>query len=213
MGTKKSKLLASTIAFVIAASGAISSFTYAFFSVDLDAKNILNIAASFSEIGSPVFMGYTDKDITMNVTAASMLEGNGPSVASSASANLTAELTGGSDNRSVTCLYDIYFEATKSGYDTYVPSNGVAENDLMEYTLTIMQGENSVLEETPINKLTSGSHIVVDESITSSGETTKKIYKVTSTIYNLDINQTIYGKKFVIVLKIDNPRCTGDSNE
>lgn len=213
MGSKK--LLITSILFVIVAVGVITSFSYAFFSANLSVENVLNLASVFNNSGAPVFTAYTDSDIVMNITTASMLESESGTAADSSITNMTAELTGGSkeNGTSVTCLYDIYFEMASDGYDTYVPSGRVNENNLKEYTLKITNGDVITLEETQISKLTSGSHIVRDESITSSGDKVQKIYQITSTIYNLGVEQNIYNKKYKMIVKIDNPRCSGDTNE
>lgn len=212
MVSKKSKLIVTVIIFVLAASGTLASFTYAFFTVNVESNNILNIAAIFDGEDAPVFLAHSDKGIEINVTQASMLESEKNSLAKSVTANLSVELTPSTNGKSVTCTYDLVFSASSEGFDTYVPSPIVNENDLKEFTLKITSDSNDVLSETQVDKLT--SNIATGQSITASGTNTqKKIYEVTASIYNLDIEQNIFNKKYKLTVKVANPSCVGDTSE
>lgn len=214
MGVNKNKLIFTIVLFVAASSGAVTSFTYAFFSANVITNNTLNISAAFDSTGAPLFLGYSDKDINLNVTQASMLESEKGSPAAIATANITAELTPGGSQMPVTCTYDLQFSASSEEYDTYIPSSGVVDNNLKEFTIKVERGTSTLYEETQISSISNNSNIVENESISSTGtNTVTKVYRLTATIYNLNTEQSIYNKNYKITLKIVNPICTGDSDE
>lgn len=183
----------------------IAAFTYAFFTGNIINNVNLNIIANIGEFQS-VFTAQTTGNLYLEVIGADMLEtganANNNTVAARASQSISVVFIGVDDS----CTYDILW--TDTSVTPYVPSNGVTDNSLLEYTIKITDNENNeVLAETQINSFTSGNAIVSGETIASSGAEVSKTYLVTATVYNLYLPQSINGKTYTGMVNVANVVC------
>ena len=192
----------------------ISSFTFAYFTADLQTTDELNISAVVSDEYSPVFTASVAGDLSLNVTTADMLEGdtlNGSVVADEASSLISVKMIGGGRRGENTityrCTYNMYWTDTNSAADAYVPSSGIGNN--LEYSLAIYDdNDNVVYPERQINPENSGVALLTNQSITSSGELTEVNYIVTARIYNLNVPQTIYDHVYTSVINVADISCS-----
>lgn len=195
----------------------VGSFTFAYFTAEVTANNTLKITANVGDSIYPVFVAYPEGNLDVVVTTADMLSTGASSdnttVGDSAEQTLYVELLagGGEENTSETCTFDLLWKDTGA---VYVPSPNASSANLSEYTIKVVdQNGNTVVAETRVNDLISSSDanrqvvIAEDLSITSSGVLVQQTYKITSTIYNLNVSQNIYNQKYSSVLSVTGIEC------
>ena len=184
----------------------VISFTYAFFSANITSIGNLNVTANIGEAMTPIFTAVPSNDLILNITDADMLESESNNNTTTLTANETMNVTliAGSLGEQVTCTFDFVWTRLPES-DTYVPSSG--RGSLKENTISIIDdNSNVVLAETNIDSFTSGNAIA-SGSITSHGMLSTKVYTITQSFYNLNINQTMYNASYKSRISVQNISC------
>jgi len=188
----------------------IISFAYAYFTAIINGNTSFNVGANISSTYKPVLTATKSGDLLLSVGAEDMFEWNSSSnnnvVADSSTQSLHVNLSGGGNETSFICSYDIIWE--DHSQEAYVPSPKAAAASLKEYTIKIVDENASVvLAERGIDTLTSGQMIVENETLVASGNQVTKTYLITVTMYNLNVEQTIYNKNYDSLISIANLEC------
>lgn len=203
------KGLFSTLIGIVVVIAIVAGFTYGFFSVDTTVNELLNVSAIFTGDLEPVFLARSDGPLVIEVPSDNVATG-----VSKINIELTGAISSDNDEKvNTTCSFDLIYEENNKGYDKYVPSFGVSLNNLKEYTLKIESNGKEVYAEKQISELADGETLAKNLKITSDGSLTTRVYDITASVYKLNLEQTIFNKKYSFNIKVGNVDCQVDDEE
>ena len=199
------------IIFVSVILYAFGNMAYSFFNVGIITDDVLNVSVSFPGGNLPVFTASSDENISLIVTDADMLvtSENTPAATKRGSVNIYLDGTNVEENSSVTCTFDLVYEDIEgNSYNKYVPSPAAKANNLLEYGISIIEEDGTVvLKETSVDSFKAGDSMVKGLSVSTTENTINKKYIVIATIYNLNVEQNIKNKKYGFKIKTTNVEC------
>ncbi len=188
--------------------------TYAYFATGY--MNITNVANAntVTERNNMVF-DTLGGGMSLNITAANMVQANNGTVAANNSTTLTVNFTPNTDY-SMVCTYDIVYEWTSTDkYTTH--TSGVTSNEFtIQGTLAnnahVSQGTNSISSETDLSTLIYTNYaatVVSGAQIDGTGSTTSTaVWTLTSKFYNVNADQsTLSEKTYAGKFKVANVSC------
>ncbi len=214
---KKNNIILITIAITTLLALVIGA-TYAYFSTgNMNITNVAN-ANTITERNNMVF-DTIGGGMSLNITAANMVQASNGTVAANNSTTLTVNFTANTDY-SMVCTYDIIYEWTSS--DKYTAhTSGVTSNEFtIQGTLAnnahVSQGTNSISSETDLSSLTYTNYaatVVSGAQIDGTGSSTSTaVWTLTSKFYNVNADQsTLSGKTYAGRFKVANVTCIAGS--
>ncbi len=211
---KKNNIILITIAITTLLALVIGA-TYAYFSTgNMNITNVAN-ANTITERNNMVF-DTIGGGMSLNITAANMVQASNGTVAANNSTTLTVNFTANTDY-SMVCTYDIIYEWTSS--DKYTAhTSGVTSNEFtIQGTLAnnahVSQGTNSISSETDLSSLTYTNYaatVVSGAQIDGTGNTmSTAVWTLSSKFYNVSQDQSaLSGKTYSGRFKVANVSCT-----
>ncbi len=211
---KKNNIILITIA-IITLLALVIGATYAYFSTgNMNITNVAN-ANTVTERNNMVF-DTLGGGMSLNITAANMVQANNGTVAANNSTTLTVNFTANTDY-SMVCTYDIVYEWTST--DKYTShTSGVTDNEfVIQGTLAsnahVTEGTNNISNETDLSTLSYTNYsatVVSGAEIDGTGNTmSTAVWTLSSKFYNVSQDQSaLSGKTYAGRFKVANVSCT-----
>ena len=207
---KRNTLLLTVIA-IATLLVAVVGATFAYFANTASVTNVANLTATTASSNSSFVS--TGAEISMNVTAANMVEALGTSggnlAATSAydTGHFNVTFVAGT-TESLTCTYNIKYQ-WDTGTEAYTKTSGIS-GDEFTYSVSATGNANFKTETQFVNSSDTSAQLVAADSITdnsTSGGTTKE-YTIESKFYNFNVSQNDNaGKTWKIKFFVTDVQC------
>ena len=208
---KRNTLLLTVIA-IATLLVAVVGATFAYFANSANVNNVANLTATTASSNSSFIS--TGAEISMNVTAANMVQAYGTAAGNLAatsaydSGHFNVTFTAGT-TETLTCTYDIKYQ-WDTGTDQYTKTSEITSGNEFTYSVVASDDANFKAETQFVDSSTTAAQLVASDSITdnhTTGGTTIE-YTIESKFYNFNVSQNDNsGKTWKIKFFVDNVQC------